>query len=312
MNISEIKYQMGEFLLNVLHDEKKDMAELLIRGGADINSNKNNILKKTITMDYLDILKLLVEKGINFDSHCDNPKEYVNYLLLSIKLNRFDIGKYLLLLKNNKSEYVFDISSGEEFLLVVEKGYIELVKLFIDRQINLDITNNFGENAFYLAFKNNHLDMAKLLLSHYPNKNSINNNATIILKNRIKHNDTDSIIFLLQNDIDINIPDTDDITPFVWSLQLKKINIAKLFIQYRPINHKLALNVNASDGYAIIDAINRNDYDFVLILLENGADVIIRNIRPLEIALNKGKKAMVELLIDHINKKYFDNPINLI
>lgn len=303
MEISLIRQRMGQILLTALKEDKKQIAKILIEGGANISTNKNSIIKKIINLGYLDILKYLVKIGININD--TQSKDYVNPLLLSIKLNRVEISEYLLMLKEN-SNYVFDISNGNEFLICVENKNMHLVKYFIERGIDLNICNIYDENALYIALKNSDKEMADYLISQcHPDgtaKIEINKNGLYILRNRINNGDIDAVNFLLDKGIDINISDKSGITALEIAIQCKQMEIAKLIITKRPLGHPNACDVNVSDGYILFDAIERKDIEFVKLLLTNGADITIKNLKALDKAVTVGDENMVRLLVEHINQ----------
>lgn len=321
MEASAIRKKIGEYLINVLKDKNEQIAKILIEGGADINIDKDFIIKKLITYNYIDLLKILEKELCKTGGNKDNASNQIiesnkknnqiceNYLLLSIGLNKTEISKYLINLKKDDGTYVFDIKKGKEFLVALENDNDELIKIFIERDIDFNVTNEFGENAIYLCLKNKNYEMAKLLLSQKDSigkpKILINNNAANILKNRIANDDINGIKILLEYGIDVNSYDKDNIPPIVHCIQFKKYDIAKLIIQYRPKNKPLPCNINIMDGYILNDAINRNDVEFVSFLLENGADPTIKNLLALDLAISKKNTTLIKLLVDHINKHFF-------
>ncbi len=135
MNKEYIFNRMGDILLECLRKGNKQIVELLIYNGANIETKKYQIMKYLIELDYINLIKHIIDNNIVFNINDDN---YVDLLKKSIKYKKIDIAKYLITLKKNNGDYMFDISNGQAFLLSHECNNIELIELFVNRGINLN------------------------------------------------------------------------------------------------------------------------------------------------------------------------------
>ncbi len=280
------------------------MAQLLIHAGAIItDENKNNIIKQLIILDWFDILKLLIEKGVDIN----DPKSpnYLNFLDFSIRTEKINISEYLLKLQSQDKNYVFSVENGEEFLMAVGNGYENLVKLFIDRGVDINVTNKRNQNALSIALDKKNHQMAELLVSYKDSNGNllidINYDNGHLLRKVINENDVIGVMFLLDNGADVNA-EKNGLSCFCYALQQKRHKIAALMLEKRPIGHQLACDVNNNNGFAIIDAVSRHNLEFLKLLIVNGGDIMVQNLVALERAVSKKQYDIVEYILSIIKQ----------
>ena len=217
-------------LMCAIHFGKIEAAKLLLEKGADVNA-KNRIgqtaLFEASANGQLEVVKLLLEKGaaVNFVVHDDaeGDDSGCTPLLLAAENGQLEVAK-LLLEKgadvNAKSSYntihecatpligATEVSSDFEKLgggplpgnrVVADKkhGYLEVVKLLLDKGATIDAKNNFGNTALFLASNNGQVEVVKLLLDKGATVDAKNNQDITPLMMASQNGDVEVIKLLL-------------------------------------------------------------------------------------------------------------------
>ena len=216
--------------------------------------------------------------------------------------------------------------------IAVEADNIEIIKLFLDHGADINAVDGMKQNCL---FKTYNIETAKYLIEHGANVNQIDEYGAIPLFNvtwyydlaklyiesgsDIHHKDENGcpILFrtimnnnykllkylIVEKSIDVNDTCQNDINSLIWFIIIrrkeKNVNIVKLLIEHK-------ININHHDKYKNTALHYAVKYDskkeLIKLLLDNGAKVDIKNIQgktPIDIAIEKGRKDIVDLL-----KKY--------
>lgn len=168
------------------YDERNlclDIVKCLINA-PDSYVNSQDYENKT-PLHYAEKLKtievLLTRKDIDPLIKDDNGKTPFCY---AKEANRLDIVKILI---NNR----YGTEKNNLLHLATQKGYVELIDSILNEGVEVDELNENGESAAYLAAKNGHLDMVKLLLKKRAD-------ATDVFQYAIRLNDKKLIKLLLK------------------------------------------------------------------------------------------------------------------
>ena len=133
---------------------------------ADILSVHKDIIKLAIVNKNIDIIKLLIDVGVQLDDTLllyavsKNDPNNINDETKSI-----DIVK--LLLQKNLNVNVTNTSGDSVVLHAIRFGNIELVKLLVDSGANVYAINNYEKNALYYAIYSKKYEMVKYILRQY-------------------------------------------------------------------------------------------------------------------------------------------------
>jgi ankyrin repeat protein len=92
-----------------------------------------------------------------------------NLYTINVNNKEFDNKKYLITL--NK---LIDENGNNNLQIAVKRHLIEFVQYFIDKKLDINYQNNFGDTALHIAMVEENLDIIQLLL---------NNNADLLIKN---------------------------------------------------------------------------------------------------------------------------------
>ena len=104
----------------------KDIVELLIRSGADINADKVYPLHDASQNGHVEIVRLLIQSGADVNAVNNNE---TTALLLAAEEGHFDIAKVLI--QNGAEVHVTDAEKFTALHLFACKGPIEAVEFFI-------------------------------------------------------------------------------------------------------------------------------------------------------------------------------------
>jgi len=186
-------------LFYVVNNGYTDIAHMIINLG--INVNLYNIFGETalicaVKKNNIDIVYLLINAGANVNAQ---DKDGCTALIHALRSRQIDIAKLLIA---NRALTVDDL------FVAARNGYYDIVNTIINwRYFNIDTHNSFGETALLIAVKNNHIDIAKLLLKKNSNINVKNVNGRNALMFAVESQNIDMVKLLIRNGSDINHKD---------------------------------------------------------------------------------------------------------
>lgn len=196
------------------------------------------------------------KKFENKQSVSELTKELVDYMLYLIdeKKHKYflpDTGKIIVLLNRGADKNAHDPSNNYGSLLSMATyiNSLEIVKIFVERNVDLDSKNSVGSTSIYTAAYFGYLNILKYLHKSGANINIPNNSNTSPLSTAISKNG-DCAYFLLKNGAEID------------SLKSRKIfrkdyKFQKLFIELYPYDFIDIFD----DKY--IDSKIKDEYDYL-------------------------------------------------
>jgi hypothetical protein len=218
-----------------------------------LNPIKNNLLNKAILL-YLSLY--------NQGNSQYALKQMITLLLMKLKANPNIRLRY----SNGPNNYNLNINNmyfnNSAIFPIVEKNDIELVKVFLDNNLDIQVKDNLGRNSlFYLMISPNNKD------------NLIDRRPLCSL--------------LLSRQIKINYLDNNGISPIMEAINKGYIQLMSMFIKY---NGDVNL-INPNDGNTALHyAILKENQDALFILLGKGnCDLSIKNYKN-ETAFDLAKK----------------------
>ncbi len=275
-NIETINNKGQNPLIMASHKGHKDIIELLLNYGLDINLQDNrgdNSLISLLKNEFLDdnlvkeIVQIFIKNGINVN------------------------------LKNKFGQCALTIAC--------KRGLLEIVELLINNNADMHSCDTWGNSPLGSAIKHNNIDMVKFLIAH--NKKSLKDSD--YLTTAVKSNRIEMVELLLNStDVDINSRDNNSHGALMIACQNDFYHIAKLLCQkganvndrmycfgldtllmiavnagnYRIVKLLIDFHVNINDqnlhrDTALIEATNMGNYDMVKLLLDSGANTRIKN-----------------------------------
>lgn len=138
-------------------------------------------------------MKSLFEKNANCVNEVD--KYEFSPLILASYRGNFEVAKYLITIVKDVN---YQSPEGTALMAAVMKNDVGLIKLLIEKNANLDLTNKTGVTALMLATQFKKIEIIKILLQHKANKLLKDNDGKTAFEYAVNTND-DTIIQLLKN-----------------------------------------------------------------------------------------------------------------
>lgn len=304
-NINVVDENNETALFKAVLKENTKIAETLILFGMNLDSldnYKRNVLFNTILQGNknIDILKLMIKKGININQIDINGGNIIDEILYILDLQR-QTAKELLQLEGNYSLIEKDIS------------YLELTKIIIESGLDINKTDKDGLPILAKEVEKKDYENIVFLINCGADINTKNKNGKSILFNEvIKGNSNYKMInFLVKNGADIELRDSeektiiDDLAEIILIQKgFKKEDLEK----YPDINKEEDYNLlfkkmltfrpdftkRRSNGRNILfDIIIYNDFDIIRLLFNYGLDPNIIDKdgnTPLSVLIDNGLK----------------------
>lgn len=259
----------------------REVAALLIAKNANVNAKDaygDTPLHCAAEAGHKDIVELLIAKGADVNAENDDGQTPIN---LAVIQNRKDIVELLV-------EKEAEISIHAAAYL----GDIDKVKSFIETGTSVNGEPGRGyRTPLYWAVRNNHKDVAKLLIEKGADVSSIS-----LLYYVCMHGHRDLAEFLIQKGADVNSKDWGD-TPSHYAVWGGHVDVLELLLA-----HGADASAKDSAAWSLLHyAAGSGSTDMTRLLLNKGADVNAKENEggqtPLHRAAEEGHTTAAELLI---------------
>lgn len=294
------------------------------------NEEGYNLLIYAIYERNIDAIEILLDYGFDPNLKDNNNRTPIyhayqdqNYTLIEFFKSRYPNLKIV-------NEYGYDVMEDNLFFYYVSNGDFDHVKPYVKNGILNNITSYSLNQALIVAIKKGYIDIFKYLIQNGADINVVdyNNNNMLMMEPTLE-----MVKFLLKFNINVNLKNKNGVTPLIYALKNSNIENAELLIEaganiidadndgettlmYAVLDGtdtvKFLLKYNGvinminlvdNDGYTALGYAERYDqYDTFKLLIENGADIEIKNkkgLTPLMIALSKASINYIKLLLDH-------------
>jgi ankyrin repeat protein len=165
-----------------------NVVKLLIDKGVDVNANRDigtTALVSASGAGHIDVVKLLIDKGVDVNAKSNDGWKVIMYAYPAHP--RLTDGRHM------------DMTA---LMLASIAGYIDVVKLLIDKGANVNAKNNNGWTALMLvsqiAHQMSHIDLIELLIDKGADVNAKSNDGWTALKlaKKIRHS---TVVQILRN-----------------------------------------------------------------------------------------------------------------
>ncbi|XP_021695049.1 uncharacterized protein LOC110674850 [Aedes aegypti] len=193
------------------------------------------------------------------------------------------------------SKYIFH---GTPLHTAAYNGYIEMVKLLIDHNVNIDTKDDAGRTPLHRASRNGHHEVVKLLIDNGANVNTTDNEGWTPLHYASRNGQLEVVKLLIDNGANVDTKNARGSTSFHFASQNGPLKVVKLLIDN-------GANVDTTDneGSTPLHYASRNGHlTVVKLLIDNGANVDTTQNEgwtPLHYASRNGQLEVVKLLIDN-------------
>jgi ankyrin repeat protein len=279
-------------LLTAAYHGNRDIVQLLINSGADINTldgTRETSLHKASYKGHKNVIEILISNGANINAESGDGSTPL-YLAA---LNHHQEAAQLLI------EYGAVINPDIAIMLVNHKLVKQYLDLGLDPNSKIQKGSNKGETCFLTAITTKNIAIVELLLSYGARINEKNEATNVFPLHRASAiGCLDICRLLIAHGADINAQGSFGQTPLHSAVQYGRTDVVKLLVM-----HGANINVqNESKSTPLFAATYRQSLDIVECLLANGAEVNLINAdgsTPLLCAFQKaGGNEVIRLLVN--------------
>ncbi|KAJ7926134.1 ankyrin repeat-containing domain protein [Mycena leptocephala] len=272
-----------------------DLARLLLEHGADINVQggpHGNALQAASSGGHLGLAQLLLEHGADINVQ-DGP--HGNALQAASSGGHLDLARLLL-------EHSADVNAqggqhGNALQAASSGGHLDLARLLLEHSADVNAQGGQHGNALQAASSGGHLDLARLLLEHSADVNAQGGQHGNALQAASSGGHLDLARLLLEHSADVNAQGGQHGNPLQAASSGGHLDLARLLLERDA-------NINVQGGWhgnALRAASSGGHLDLARPLLEHGADINVQggpHGNPLQAALNSGHLALAQLLVE--------------
>ncbi len=301
--------------------DQKEITELLLGNGADINKNEDRpIVYQALYNEDLELAKELIKNGVNVNAVTEDGEQAIH------EASWQGWNDIIILLVNNGADINALVDNGfykgsSPLHFACEYGRTDTIMLLLDLGADITVRNSYKQTLLHHVGITGQYGVAKLLLKKGLNVNSIDNiGATPLLYAALYENKSVENLFKKHNGqlvIDESAKDyTTNKTTIHLVAEMGDKNLAE-----RLLNSGMDINVRDSNGLTPLHyAIIYNQTDIAQILINNGAELGIGDNEgksPLHHASLYGREYLAEMLIEEgadINHKnrYDKTPLHYV
>ena len=193
-----------------------------------------------------------------------------------------------------------DVVVTEYYLwLAIEKGYTEIVRLFLEKGANTEARNDSGETALHVAIKANCVGSVKLLLKHRANIEATNQYGETSLQRVVTKGHKEVTLLLLQHRANTEARYDSGATILQVAIRAKNIEMTQLLLEYKA-DANTAFN-NAGRTAPLHHMLRAGNAEIAKMLINNGADINARTRykeTSLHLAVKYNHAEVVKLLLE--------------
>lgn len=281
----------------------KLVKSLVEKGGPNLikDSYAGQALLHATEQEHLDIIKFLVEKGVDvndtcFDSYYQEEEFQNTVLMIAAEKGNLEITKYLI--ENGADVNGTGYEDQTPLHCAATYGKLDIIKFLVEKGADIEFQDGYGQTPASTAAANGNTEIVKFLLDKLPKKSR--NKDDIMLDAfyyAALYEHTDTLKYLEEKEINLNKEHSEKEIPMLHeAIERKDINVIKCLIDKGAnINIK-----NRSQNTPLHIAIEKGNKEIVKLLLEKGADINAQGeymLSPLHLAIHKESPELVRLLV---------------
>ncbi len=290
-------------LLYAIKNNHKDIAELLLRYGADVNAQsakQNNgptALMLASDRGHKDIVELLLKYGARV-----NIQD--NYGSTALMCAAFQGHRDIVKLLSNHGVHINAQSRGGSrtaLIVATSKGHKDVVALLLNAEADVNVQDNNGNTALWYAARHGYKDIVTMLINAGADINRGRRTTPLIEAIGGEHKDI--VRILVNAGANVNLYTPLNTSPLMWAIDFTRKNCNDLK-EIIAVLIKAGVDVNAPrcDGWTpLMNAIAYNYTYLVPLLLKVGARIDVmddKGITPLTLAVLRRDVPLVIMLIN--------------
>lgn len=253
-NVNYKNYYTYKALTHASLNGYEEIVNLLIKAGANIDNEERNgwtALMFASKYGHEKVVETLLENGANINSKEKNSLFNFSYRNTAYQVD--SDGEIV----DEEDEEIDNRDVGTALMIAAEHGSEKVVKLLLEKGINVNDKNDNGWTALMFASEKGHDKVVKMLLEHGADINSKNNNNETALILAFEEKKIEIIKILINNKAEISYKNSYNIgtiTYLVENIKNRKkvgnyIEIAYLLIkQMRNKYIDLFISINKNDN----------------------------------------------------------------
>ena len=287
----------NEERINVIEAIKNDDIEYFKQISEHIVNEKyengKTILHYALYGGNVEIVKLLIQKGVNVNEKDDFGRTPLEYLLIYEHTEEL----FNLIVENSVELDFRNILGDTPIFESLYREQMEFAKYFIRKNNVIDELDKSYETPLHYASKQGYFEIVKLLLKHNLTCSEVRD-----YYGRDSHPNREFLSLIEHYKKYIDIEDTKQKTALYHATERGHFEIVKLLLENGASCKRNLICVASEHGYV----------DIVKLLIEHGVDVNDYSWTPLHSASEYGHIEIVKLLIENgadVNANYNDNMI---
>lgn len=284
-------------LLHAARNSDKDLVELFIQVGANINccdENQFSVLHHCSVNGWTDIVLSLVEGEFNIDLNESTPKGDTPLLLAASCVHKDLVELFIRL------EVKMDVCCSKKWTILhhsCANGWTDLVRSLTERDIDINARTTSGATPLLIAAAYTHEDTVKLLIdlgADFELKDLYNRTLLHFVSERGM---LDIVKYLVTMGCDFNAKSVEGHSPFNLAVRYSYISVIEHFIDSGADLNCMDINEKTPVHYACI----KGRLDIVTYLVSKGCDLTSETPSgetPLILAVKHSHLNLVNYLVD--------------
>jgi len=250
-------------LIYAIESENMPIIRCLVDRGATIAQNNNKILLFAIKIGNLDLIKFLIEVGVDVN-HCSNHG--TTPLIFTIERGNLELVKFLI--TNKADPNTKDYYGHTPLIKAIVVGNLDMVNYLINHGANVQEKGESNTIPLIVAIKNRNIPIVKSLVDHGANINESDRYGISPLIYSIKNMDVDTVKYLVDAGADVERCDKAGETPLIHAIINGNLAIIKYLIEGGvDVNRR-----NSSGHKPLVIAFKNSNHQIVQCLIDSGAN----------------------------------------
>jgi len=280
-----------------------ELVRYLLDQGADVHAESSNgttVILNAAFSGNNEMIQLFQDKGLSIN-HANQWG--VTPLMYASLVGNMDIVEYLL----EQGADVHAISAQGETALVwaTIRMHFDIAELLMEKGLSYNDRSETGETMFFSAGKSP-MEAVTYMVEHGADPFAEDTSGTTPLHIAAQRGNTEIAAYLISLGIDVNKVDENGWTPLTWTLWTDSLSTLELLLEngakIEIVDSECETGCATNNSSPLHLAASRGKTPFVQVLVDNGADVNIKNEElnqtPLQLAAALGYTDIVKILIE--------------